>query len=316
MSISNYPTGFAQGVVIRGVPLLQTHPGKVFWVGNSATLLQGEKGASNVSNSGTYLQPFATIDFAVGQCAANRGDIIVVRPNHTETVTAAAGLALDVAGIAVIGLGTGSNRPTVNLTTSTAATVTISAANVVVSNILFTGGIDAIASVIVVSAADVSIVNCEVRDVTGGIVLGILTTAAANRLLVKDFFFNGIGVTEENGAAIAIVGGSRITIDGFRATGIFTVGAIDIRTTATTQLVVQNARLNQLHATNNIFIIDTVTGSSGQIGPNIYVQLAEHAANVTEVVTGATFVVFDDVYVVNLVNEKAMLINWTATTDA
>jgi hypothetical protein len=44
--------------------------------------------------------------------------------------------------------------------------------------------------------------------------------------------------------------------------------------------------------------------------------LLDNAANVTEAITGATFVTFDPVYVVNLAGEKAMLINTTASTDA
>ena len=43
-----------------------------------------------------------TIAAALDNCVANRGDVILVLPGYTETVTAA--LALDVAGVSVIGL--------------------------------------------------------------------------------------------------------------------------------------------------------------------------------------------------------------------
>ena len=66
----------------------------------------------------------------------------------------------------------------------------------------------------------------------------------------------------------------------------------------------------------DIFLIDTITASTGQIGPNLNLRLTDNAANITEAITGATFVVMDPVYVCNLAGEKAMLINWTASTDA
>lgn len=41
MSI-NFQNGFAQGLTVRGIPLLQAYPGKVFWVNNSTVLGKGD----------------------------------------------------------------------------------------------------------------------------------------------------------------------------------------------------------------------------------------------------------------------------------
>ena len=311
-SMSNYPGGFAAGVMIRGVPLLQTHPGKVFWVDNStSSLLVNVKGGSN-SNKGTFNDPFSTLDYAIGQCRADKGDIIFIKPGHSETLTATS-VAVDVAGIAIVGLGQGSNRPTFNAT-ATASVFPISAANVTVHNLLFTGGIDAVVSMVTVSAADVVLSNIEIRDVTGEIVVGILTTAAANRLLVDGFVYDG-AAGDGASAAIAIVGGNRIEIRNFNIDGDFSVSAIDVRTTATTKLAIHDGKFYNRDAAVDTVIKDTITASTGIMGPNLIISLEEHAANVTETITGATFRVIDDVYVVNLDNEKAMLINWVATTD-
>ena len=312
MGMSNFPGGFEYGISIRGVPLVQTHPGKVFWVYNGTTLDTGHKSGSN-GNKGTFNAPFATLDYAVGQCRANKGDIIFIKPGHSETLTATS-VAVDVAGIAIVGLGQGSNRPTFNAD-ATASVFPISAANVLVHNLLFTGGIDAVVSMITVSAADVVLSNLEVRDVTGEIVVGILTTAAANRLIIDGFVYDG-AVGDGATAAIAIVGGDRIEIKNFNIDGDFSVSAIDVRTTATTRLAVHDGKFYNRDAAVDTVIKDTVTASTGIMGPNLIISLEEHAANVTESITGATFRVIDNVYVVNLDNEKAMLINWTATTDA
>ena len=311
--LSNFPNGFASGISIRGVPLIQTHPGKVFWVGNSATLLKGEKSASN-GNKGSFLDPFSTIDYAVGQCAANRGDIIFVRPNHTETVTAAGGLDLDVAGIAIIGLGSGSNRPTVNFTTATTADMDVDAANITMVNFLFTGGIDALSGPVDVNAADFKLIDCEYRDVTGQATDVIIADANADRILVDGWFHNGAAAAGAN-SAIALIGMDNPVIKNFKLVGNFAVSAIDCRTTAVVDLDIHSGYIWTKNAAD-LCIKDTVTGSTGKIGPSLYFMLTDNAANITEAVTGATFHLFDDVYVCNLVNEKAMLINWTSSTDA
>ena len=152
MGSSNFPNGFAAGVTIRGMPLLQTHPGKVFWVSNSTALLQGQVGGSN-GNPGTFDKPFATLDYAIGRCMANRGDIIMLKPGHAENVESATALALDVAGVAVVGLGIGSLRPTLTLTTATTATLGVSAANVSLTNIVISANFADIVSPITLAAA-------------------------------------------------------------------------------------------------------------------------------------------------------------------
>jgi hypothetical protein len=313
MPISNYPNGFLNGVVIRGVPILQLHPGKVFWVNGGSTLPDGGIAGDNSNGKGSYLQPYATIAYALTQCVANRGDIVAVMPGHTETVTSASQIDFTKAGSCVIGLGRGSNRPTINIT-NTAGFVDFSAANCTLMNILITGGVDAIVKTVLVDAADAAIIGCEIRDVTGQVTDGILTTANANRLYIKDLRYDGATAAGTN-AGIAIVGGDRICIEGLRMDGNFAVGGIDVRTTATTDLEVRDVVFRTRNAAD-IFLVDTITASTGMIGPSLYLQLTDNAANITEAITGATFVQFDDIYVVNLAGEKAMLINTTASTDA
>lgn len=136
MSASNYPRGF-DAVTIRGVPLTQAQPGKVFWVSNASTLQTGQKGGSD-GNRGTFDAPFGTIDGAIGQCTAGRGDVIFVKPGHAETISAANGILADIAGVAIVGLGAGTSRPTITLDTATTATIGVTAANVTFKNIIVT----------------------------------------------------------------------------------------------------------------------------------------------------------------------------------
>jgi hypothetical protein len=304
MPVSNYPNGFANGITVRGMPLLNSYPGNVFWVSSV--------GGSD-SGKGTFDRPFSTIDYAIGRCTASKGDVIMVKAGHTETISAAAGIAVDVTGVAIVGMGTGTLRPTINFTATT-STLTMSAASCTLYNILLTGGIDAVVSPVVVSASDCAIIQCEYRDVTGQCTDGILTTAGASRLLIDGCRHDGDTAAGTN-AAIAIVGGDGIVIRNFRIDGNFAVGGIDIRTTATTDLEVSDGKFRTRNAAD-IFIVDTITASTGTIGPNLFLRLADNAANITEAITGATFVSHLPISVVNLAGEVGMAFNGTASTDA
>ena len=132
-TISNYPGGFSGGVTIRGVPIDIPLPGKQFWVSNADVLLDNGNSVAGVDQAGggTYQRPFRTVDFAIGECTANRGDVIYVMPGHAETIVAAATaatIAIDVAGVTVVCLGSGDDRPTFTFEHAT-STIGVTAAN-------------------------------------------------------------------------------------------------------------------------------------------------------------------------------------------
>lgn len=159
MSMSNYPAGFANGVTIRGIPIQQLHPGKVFWVNNSTVLAENGIGGSN-ANKGTYREPFSTLDYAIGKCVANRGDIIFVMPGHAENVATASAITSDVAGVAVVGLGSGTKRPKFSFTAA-AGTHVISAANCSFYNVQWEANFADVAIMLDVSGVDgLSFENC------------------------------------------------------------------------------------------------------------------------------------------------------------
>ena len=151
--MSNFPNGFTSGVTIRDIPITVAHPGKVFWVNNSSVL--PDKGvAGSDGNPGTYLRPFKTVDYAIGRCTASRGDIIMVMPGHAENIAGASGITSDVAGVAIVGLGAGSLRPTFTFT-ATASTWVVSAANCSFVNIILQAGIaDVVTALSLTGAAD------------------------------------------------------------------------------------------------------------------------------------------------------------------
>lgn len=162
-SLTNFPNGlssFGLPIVPATTPNVTT--GNIFFVHSGTGSDTGGMGKSPST-------PFDTIDYAIGKCTASKGDVIYVMPGHTESIAAAGGIAADVAGISIIGLGSGSLRPTITLGTATAASFTVTAADVTIENLLFTSALDNVATVFTVTGKDCTIKNCEFRDASAAL---------------------------------------------------------------------------------------------------------------------------------------------------
>lgn len=289
--------------------LLGLNSGSVFFVDSGG-------GGANATDAGTFEVPFLTMNYADQRAAANNGDVVFCKAGHVETVIAAAGLDLNTAGVTWIAEGVGASRATVNFTTAVGADMNIDGANITMHNFLFTGGIDALTGPIDVNAADFQLLDCEYRDVTGQATDAIVADANADRILIDGLIYRGAAAAGTN-AGIALTGMEHPTITNLWMDGNFAVGGIDIRTTAVTDLTVHNVTFRTRNAAD-IFLIDTITGSTGMIGGGwgIFLRLQDNEANITEAITGATFVYCDNIWVVNLAGERAMLLNKVASTDA
>ena len=196
---SNYPGGF-NNVTIRGVPITQSHPGQVYWVSNATPTLPGQVGGSD-GNPGTFNAPFGTLEYAISSCTANRGDIIFIKPGHAETIASATALAFDVAGVAIVGLGTGTKRPTFTLGTAASTTIAVSADNVSILNCRFIGNFLSItAAFTVAAAAYFTIDNCSFTDTSAilGFLSAVKTTVSTNSdfLQVSNCFIKSDATTK------------------------------------------------------------------------------------------------------------------------
>ena len=115
----------------------------------------------NAANTGiSSTAPMATIDQAINLCTANHGDIVVAMPGHTETLTTATQLVMDVAGIQIVGLGQGLTRPVITFS-AVGANIPVSAANCRISNIVFSAGIASVVSAITVTGLQFELDNCK-----------------------------------------------------------------------------------------------------------------------------------------------------------
>lgn len=124
----NQNSGYGKDLVLG---FMQGIAGKVFVVGNQSNQNQDFiKQVLKVDPQGD-VRFLDSIEEALDECTASRGDVIFVLPGYTETRTTA--LAIDVAGVAVIGLGFGLNRPVIT------GNGTIDAVNITANNVVFQG---------------------------------------------------------------------------------------------------------------------------------------------------------------------------------
>lgn len=199
MPMSSFPQGFAAGLALRGVPLLQTQTGNVLWVGNGPVTSGGpshnpvRRSNGSDGNPGTFQKPFATLNYALTQCLQGNGDIIFVLPGHRETISSASILTLGCADAAIIGLGAGASRPTLTFTTAATANLPLRAANMSLQNLLFVANFADIASFITAVTASVT---ASIAAATGGNP-GILTvTVVGSGTLYPGMALAGTGVTK------------------------------------------------------------------------------------------------------------------------
>ena len=194
---NKFQDGFTHGLTVRGIPLSQAYPGKVFWVNSSSVIpnkgIAGVDAATSSARGGTgsYKRPFATIDFAIGQTLAGRGDVIAVMPGYSQNITGAAGIAVDVAGIAIVGLGAGTLRPQISFT-ETASTYAVTAANTATIGIDFIANKSDVVTLITVSAAGLgtSFESCNFTETNPGNSLNYKAAVTLTTLAHDQSFIN------------------------------------------------------------------------------------------------------------------------------
>jgi len=212
LQMSTFTNGFSPAVAIRGIPVAVTHPGRVFWLYNGTTVQQGCQNGSD-NNKGTFQSPFATLAGALLQVGNGTiGDIIFVKPGHAETVSAAAGIALNKSNIAIVGLGVGSTRPTFTLGTANTATITVAANNVSIYNCLFLANFLNIATVFDIVNAQVAtdfvVDSCEFRDSTAILNFVKIVRIGTTANIADGFVFSNnrvIGLASSPGAGTTAI---------------------------------------------------------------------------------------------------------------
>lgn len=231
---------------------------KDFYVLSSSSSLYGELSAQLTPDYDGKSRLVSSIAEALDQCVADRGDVIHVLPGHAETITAA--ITVDVAGVSIVGEGTGSLRPTITVN-GTVDGIDVTAANVTISGLHFAAPeTDNATAMINVGAAGVTL-----SDISGigsqtakNFVDGITVAAAGNDLVIDGFkLYNTVvdvvaGISIEGAAA-------RVVIRNCVIQGTFSTACIMDEATATLTLIEKNVLKNTKAATA---VVTFTTGNS------------------------------------------------------
>lgn len=235
------------------------HPGDIWFV-NSAT---GTDGAGYGQNPDA---PVASKDYAVGLATANNGDVVYLMPGHAETINTAGGITLDKAGLSVVGLGNGEDRPVITVGSSLdTATVLVSAVDVKLKNIVFQPGNDGVDVLLDIDADGCVVEDCEFRsdetnayqadsyiDVNGG-------ANAADRCAIRRCRITSPTAGAAQGIEIGAVE-DQIVIEDCWIDGDFTAAGIHSASAFTNSLIARNYVANRNAGEHAIELSAAATG--------------------------------------------------------
>lgn len=216
------------------------------------------------SNPGTTRQaPLATIAAAIALCSASQGDTIIVLPGHAESF--ATDLDIATAGINIIGVGVGENRPILTFT-ATGAKIDLDAANVKIRNFVLKNDVDEQVAVIDVDGAgaileDIEILEGSSKQFLIGIDLG------ADRPTVRRCYIKSVAAGANSGIKISAAI-DRAAIKECEVFGDFADAAIHNPTSAVaTRLNISDNVLTNLQSGDHA--IELVSACTGVINRNI-----------------------------------------------
>jgi len=305
-----------------GAPFLGS--GKLFVVGDSSTKnLSMLKELFDVDLDGK-VRFQDSISGAVSQAEADAGDLIMVMSGHIEEVNSAGALDLNKAGITIRGIGKGDKRPQIQFTTDTGADMDVSSAAVTMENILFVCNKDGVIAPIDVNAADFQLIDCEFRDSADDTspVDWLIADENADRMIVKGLIVRASTADADDSlkTAISLASGSTsgspsdVEISDFNIVGDFKTAAIENVNNGVVRLNVHDGYIQNFNSDDiGVTVVSTATG---KVGPNLYVRIADDAANITEAVAIGNAHAFNPIEVVNANGERAMQWNGIQSTDA
>ena len=243
---------FADGIIIRGVPLLTLYPGNVYWVDSNG----------GGGSRGTFQHPVATLSAAHDLVTTDNGDIIAIKPGHAETITAT--VDFSKSGFSIVGLGFGFNRPTFTngITAAGDDAFDFAGDDIVVYNIKWKEGAPGGSAVVVfnVSGDFFHIENCYIQ--MGGKTLTFLThdttgkthLEVINNTIVGTAAGPDVGIRVEKHHSYAHIAGNRWLMG--EAAGIDTGCVVFVSGIGNGQLI-ENEVVHGL-ADTNVFILQTV----------------------------------------------------------
>jgi len=252
--------------------------GNVFFVrGNGTTVTEYDYDPPGL---GARLN--ASINVALRQCVATRGDVVLVLPGHTETIGNDGDAWSNIkANVAIIGLGRGTARPTITFNHANAQ-LDIDVANVLIKNMVFKAAGPAgttaltVANPLNVTAAGFQFVNNEAEvgvDADQLCTDFIKLSAAADDCLIAGNYIYGATAAEITSVVTTTGAVDRLKIIGNTITAAVATAAtgvlLDLDNAALLDNLILNNQLANKTASSK-FVIDPHATSTGFVHGNVY----------------------------------------------
>ena len=157
-----------------------------------------DSAATGDADGSNWDDAVVTLDAAINKCTGATQYVILVNAGHTEALTGADGVDIDVANVTIIGMGIGSAKPVFDYTNA-AGEFVIGAANVKVVNLAFLPNVNVVTKAIdVENGGDFAqIVECDfLEGSTAGtdeFVDCVIVGTTATDVLVKGCTYFGTG---------------------------------------------------------------------------------------------------------------------------
>lgn len=248
--------------------LLHGSTGRVFWV-----MATGAADYVSFVRDHPAYRPdetaavYTTVELAMAATTASRGDVVLVDQEYTQTITAAAGISLDVVGTKLIGMGTGTLKPTLTFTTVVGADVVVTAANSHIENFRFVSGINDLTNFLDVNVGQLTVKGCDfVTSSTNEAFAFIDIATTFDDFKIIDCTFSQptdpAGTNDAAGTgAIYLVDTQNVLVQGCEFVGFFETAIIHNLTTACTNLIVRDCTMTNLLTTATPFQL--VAGATG-----------------------------------------------------
>jgi len=230
-----------------------------------------DSGVAHEGDGSSWVKAKDTLDEAVDLCTADRGDIIYVAQGHSEAMGAAADeVDIDIAGVTVIGCGSGTLRPLFDYSAGdTTGAFTVGAANVTILNCVFKANILEVNDAIAIQAAgdNCRVAYCDFIVETAGtdeFFDCILLGDGADNCIVEDCLFDMANGAADHGIFLDYDTDGMIIRNNIMR-GDYAVACIKGDTTLSTNLfildnILWNGLTNDLNAQP---VIELLTGTGG-----------------------------------------------------
>lgn len=226
----------------------------------------------------------STLALAMAACVSDRGDVIVLAKGFTLAVTST-NVAIDKSGVTIVGLGSGSLKPTFTFG-ATNSRFNVSAANCTFKNLRLTAGIGDVVTAFLHTTATQNTNYSDIEFTASSTYnfINCYTLGAANISDGCKWERNYLRTADTGQLALVITAAAHndlkfynnYVVHAAAAAGLLTAGAADLLGLDVRGNFVQTG---QTDGAVGVLVITTSTASSGQVVDN-HMKTADAAANV------------------------------------